>query len=828
MASMPPIGGGASFGAQAGSFIVNLAANYLISRINAQDGPRLDNLAAAGGDYGVPMARAYGERVRITGAFIAQADIDEDKHKVSDHSTIVGAVGGAVQGFMYGGPVGAAIGAVVGGVLGFATPNQYYYTYSDTFAHFLLDRTDDDPIAGVVKLLAGGKLIFNSGSATVDSEAYDGDGVLIWRKYKKNKYFKTLTVYTGHTDQPVDPTLAGQQEIAEDAGYVYSAIVVIQDLQLATWGNSVPAIEYLVSVKPGETFAKAAEHIASAANIDYLRDISTTALADRQLRGYSIAGEASCWDAIKPLLPVFGVDASEVAGQIRFYKRSQTMRSTFTTDDMGAHAFGDDPPDRFLFRRETDLALPHETSLTFIDPDRDYQPNTMTSRRSEGNAASNVAVSITVVLEAGEGASAAALMHWDAWLGRTAVGFSLTDAWNGLAVGHAYGLPIAGEVVPYRITRRTRGANGIIEVEALSDESVTYTASVIGSSGTMPEEESTDFPDTRLILMDTAILEDAHDDYGFYIVMAASAGGWTRGRIEVSGDGGTTFVTIIDEPFEAVMGDVVGTLAAGTTTGLDDTLDTTSVLTVDLLHDLMTLSSATDAELDAYANFCFVGKDGLGEYLQFKTATFISGTTWELTNLRRGRKGSDFAIGTHASGEEFALLGGPGVFRIVMGDTSGWGDALTFRGVTLHQDSADAASQVFTNTGEGKRPYSPVNVEGTWDGSYNLTATFDARSRLNAGALGIDDNFEFDVEITNAVPVRSMTVTVDTFSYSALNQTSDGITPGDSIVGRIRQTSDVNDGRWRNFTLIGPNAALMMEDDTTFLELEDGSAIELG
>ena len=34
----------------------------------------------------------------------------------------------------------------------------------------------------------------------------------------------------------------------------------------------------------------------------------------------------------------------------------------------------------------------------------------------------------------------------------------------------------------------------------------------------------------------------------------------------------------------------------------------------------------------------------------------------------------------------------------------------------------------FTNTGEGKRPYSPVNVEGSWDGSNNLTVTFDSVS----------------------------------------------------------------------------------------------------
>lgn len=800
------------FEAQIASFVVNLAANYLISRITAQDGPKLGNLAASGGDYGIPMPRGYGDWVRVTGAFIAQADIDEDKHKVSDHSALVGAIGGAVQGAVVGGPVGAVVGAVVGGLLGAAAPNQYYYTYSDTFALLLLDRTDDDPIADVTRLWANGKLIFRSEQSVIEDEEFDGEGQLIWRRYGgPNKYWRSMTLYTGHTDQPVDPTLAAEQEIAEDSAYVFSAYVVIKDLELAAFGNSVPPVEALVSVNPGETMAGAAEKIAAAANIDYQRDISTTALTSAAMQGYLLASETSCWDALKPLMPVFGMDAGEVSGQIRFYKRSQTMRATFTVNDMGAYVYGDSPPERFQFKRVTDLSLPHETSLTFVDPDRDYQPNTMTSRRSEGNAASNVGVSIPVVLSADQGATAAALMHWDAWLGRTAVSFSLTDSWNSLAVGSAYGFPIAGEVVPYRITRRLRGANGIIEVEALSDESVTYAASESGSSGTIPDEDDTTFPDTRLVLMDMPIIGDAHDDYGFYIVMGAEAG-WTRGRIEASGDG-VNFATIIDDPNSAVVGDVTGTLAAGITTGLDDTLDTTTVLTVVLIDATSELASATDAELDGYANFAFVGKDGLGEYIQFKTATFISGSTWQLTNLRRGRKGTDHAIGMHASGEEFALLGGPGVFRLVMGDTSGWGDTLTFRGVTLHQDADDAVEQTFENTGEGKRPYSPVNVEGTWDGSYNLTAAFDARSRLNAGGLGIDDNFEFDVEITNATPVRSFTVTTEAFNYSAADQVSDGIGAGTIVQGRIRQTSDVNDGRWRTFTLFGPVA---FTADSTF------------
>lgn len=787
---------------QAISFVGNLATSYLLGRLTAQDGPRMENLAAGGGDYGVPMPRAFGHRVRLKGIFIAQADIKEKKHKVEDYSEVAGVIGGAATGFSIGGPVGAVIGGAIGGLLGFGTPDQVYYTYSDTIGQILLDRTGQEPVETLVKIWANGKLIFSESPSKIEAEEFGTDGVLIWRHYHKNKYFKSLRIYTGHGEQDVDPDL--EDEVDEDNGYIFSCYVVMEDLQLAAFGNSVPDIEYLVQVKTGETFADAAEFICSAAGIDPERDLSTTALNDLTLNGYALPSETNCWDAIKPLRPVFGVDAAEVAGQIRFYERSQTMRATIELDEMGAHQFGDSPPEKLMFKRATDLDLPQETSLTFIDPDRDYQPNTATSSRTEGSAQSNISVSINLVMDAGQGASAAALMHWDAWLGRTALSFSLTDGWISLATGLAYGIPFADTVVPYRITRKLRGANGIIEVEALSDESVTYTASVAGSSGEFPpNDDSTEFADTRLILMDMPILSDDHDDYGFYIAQGGEAG-WTRGRIEVSSDG-TNFVTIIDQPFNAVMGDVTGTLAAGSTTGLDDTLDTTTVLTVVLLSDLDELEDATDDELDNWKNFAYVGKDGLGEYLQFKTATKVGTATWELTNLRRGRRGTDHFIGSHASGEEFALLtNGDGVFRIVYSDTSEWGNEFTFRGVTLHQEPDEADTQTFTNTGEGKRPFSPVNVEGSWDGSYNLTATFDSRSRLYAGGLGVDDNAEWEVEITNATPVRSMTVSSETFNYSAADQTTDGLTPGTVVEGRVRQTSDVNDGRWREFTLYGP------------------------
>ncbi len=93
-------------------FIITLVVNYSLARLNARNGPRLDNLSAAGGDYGIPMARGYGTAVRVTGSFIAQDVIKETKHKVKKNFID--------KAFSILSPFTNLL------------PDQYYYTYSDT------------------------------------------------------------------------------------------------------------------------------------------------------------------------------------------------------------------------------------------------------------------------------------------------------------------------------------------------------------------------------------------------------------------------------------------------------------------------------------------------------------------------------------------------------------------------------------------------------------------------------------------------------------------------------------------------------------------------
>lgn len=106
--------------------------------------------------------------------------------------------------------------------------------------------------------------------------------------------------------------------------------------------------------------------------------------------------------------------------------------------------------------------------------------------------------------------------------------------------------------------------------------------------------------------------------------------------------------------------------------------------------------------------------------------------------------------------------------------------------------------RIFTNTGEGKRPLSPVHIAGTRDVGHDLTLTWVRRTRLMVPGLGYGpvplgeetEAYEVDI-IVSGSPVRTIASTTPTAAYSAADQTADGITPGDPVQVRVYQLSGV-------------------------------------
>ena len=138
------------------------------------------------------------------------------------------------------------------------------------------------------------------------------------------------------------------------------------------------------------------------------------------------------------------------------------------------------------------------------------------------------------------------------------------------------------------------------------------------------------------------------------------------------------------------------------------------------------------------------------------------------------------------------------------------GLARYFKGVTFGNSISNTSAQSFTNAAVGLKPYSPVQLSGSRDGSNNLTINWVRRTRIGGEwrdyvdvSIG-ESTLSFDVEVWNSTYttlIRTISgVNNVTASYTASEQTSDGLTPGDTVYLKIYQISATVG---RGYALIG-------------------------
>ena len=157
-----------------------------------REGPRLKELSVTTSSYGTAIARQHG-RVRASGSLIWATDLAE-----SSEST-----GGKGQ------------------------PSVTSYSYSCSFAVALSSR----PILDVGRIWADGNLL--------RGEAGD------------LKVGGAMRLYPGYGDHIADPLIASDKG-AECPAFRHTAYAVFEDLQLADFGNRIPALSFEVIADNGE------------------------------------------------------------------------------------------------------------------------------------------------------------------------------------------------------------------------------------------------------------------------------------------------------------------------------------------------------------------------------------------------------------------------------------------------------------------------------------------------------------------------------------------------------------------------------------------------
>ncbi len=550
-------------------------------------------------------------------------------------------------------------------------PKVTTYSYSASFAVALSARR----IVSVGRIWADGNLL--RGAA--------GD-------------FKTalgaFRLHDGSEDQPLDPLIAADKGSGTTPAHRGIAYAVFEDLQLADYGNRIPSLTFEIVADSG-----------AVAIVDMAHELSGGAIANMapsaapSIAGYAAFG-GTVADALSPLVDGLGIALRSDASALSL-SWSTASEAVLAADLVGASFNGKEERGQRTSRARAE-DVPIRLTIRHYDPARDYQSGVQTAERA-GAGRKDANLDLPAVLDAAVARSLAETRLQSLWTGRS--GIELRCDWRALTAQPGAVVTLEGENGRWRIEQSEWEGIGVrLRLKQVGGNGVALPAASAGNPITQADRLH---GATSLIVADLPVPGD--DLRTTPVVVAAAAGtqaGWRAAElfVEDASTGGLTSLGITAP--SATMGTVLTAPDASASPAL---FDMVSALDVQLLHDEMLLSNADDSSLLAGANAALVGQ----EAIQFGQAVQTGPTTWRLTRLLRGRRGTEWAMAGHVAGERFLLLDDQSLFAVPSAQAA-MGAMLHLAAISIGDVTPAQASEVVT--GQAVLPLSPAHLQAVQTG----------------------------------------------------------------------------------------------------------------
>ncbi len=596
--------------------------------------------------------------------------------------------------------------------------------------------------------------------------------------------FKTsvgaFRLHDGSDDQPVDPLIAADKGSAVTPAHRGIAYAVFEDLQLADYGNRIPSLTFEVVADSGDVSLVGIAHALSDGAIDAASEGEMSPIG-----GYAASG-ASIADALSPLVEGMDIAVEDAGGALRL------TRETAGTGMIGEALVG------ALFNGKAERGrrqsrgraedVPVRLIARYYDRTRDYQAGAQTAERS-GAGREEANLDLPATLDAGVARALAEARLQRLWAGRNTI--ELRCDWRALAFDPGRVVSIEGHAGRWRID--------CSEWEAMG---VRLGLSRIGGAGVAAPPASAGVPvvqidalhgATNLIVAELPVPGDDLPTAPVAVIAAAGVQpGWRSAElfIEDSATGGLT--SLGSTAPSATIGSVAVTPVAEVGAAL---FDMRSAVEVELLNAAMLLSGADDPALLNGANRALLGR----EVIQFGEATRIGTTRWRLTRLLRGRRGTEWAMAAHETGERFLLLEDDSLVtlpsdRVQMGATL-LIDAIGIGDLTPAQAQENLSGQAML-------PPSPAHAHALYIGdTWQLGWTRRSRAgwRWVDGAdapLGEEQELYRITLLHDGAPIRSVETASPGWTYDAASIAADqGAGVSGPVIVEIRQVGTHGAGR---------------------------------
>lgn len=504
-------------------------------------------------------------------------------------------------------------------------------------------------------------------------------------------------------------------------------------------------------------------------------DVDVTGLT-ASVRGYLVDRQASARANIEPLQVAYFFDAVESDDVLKFVARGGASAVTIPEADLGAHADTGSAPAIIEQTRAQETELPRIVWIDYLNPAAEYQQNSQYDRRLAGSANIETTLALKLVLTDDEAKQVAAANLYSAYANRVRYKFATTAEYIKYEPTDVVTLTRGNTLTAVRVVDKQEGGDGTIQWEAVAEDASVYTQSAAGVASAMTVQTVQTPVQTRLVLMDIPLLRDADEGAGFYYAACGYRTGWDGMQLYQSSDGGASWAAVATSANESTIGTV--TTALGNWTG-GYVVDEHSTVNVRLANSGLSLASVSLANLQNGSNAALVGD----EVICFRDATLEADGSYTLTGLLRGLRGTQWAMSTHAAGDDFVLLS-TSTTRRFASDSGEIGLARDYRGVSFYTTLSQAIEHGFTNAAVGLKPYAPMLLGGGRDASGNITAKWVRCTRIGGewrdyvDATQPEASLAYEVDIytdgTYTTVIRTITgITSETTSYTSAQQVTD-------------------------------------------------------
>lgn len=522
--------------------------------------------------------------------------------------------------------------------------------------------------------------------------------------------------------------------------------------------------------------------------------VNTTLLEGLTCEGYVLDQQYNAVDALRPLALAYTFDVTESDASLKFVPRGGASKVTIPQTDF---SYMDKKLNTLIEEdRQQETDIPNQISVTFFDPDRDFQASVQYFRRPSQPFPTMYSKNprteqIPIVMQAVTAKQLAEKLLFSQWVNR--VGYKAKLPWRYLPYDTTDPVTLTlpdGSTALARTVSINIGADLTIEYMGVAEQDQVYNPNSTAYSGSFPQNLMIPPGATRLFLMDMPLVRDQDDPGQSHNIMYYALGGYNSNWVGGSGLNSTnnsSFTLFGSQSPPGVSWGVLTNQLGDITEPAPFSLDTVNSMNVAMTIGGSNLATVSFLDMCNGSNAAAVINIATGdvEIVQFQTVTQEADGTYTLTNLARGRRGTEVFTGSHAAGDIFILLD-PTTMGTIPMSLSQLDVPLFYEALSSGALPNSGTPFSFTSQFRALMPYAPVHIKATTSGS-DIAISWLRRTRVSGAAASnggqdraplSESEESYSVDIYDAMAenvLRTLNVT-----YTGSSPTSPGVTYTDA------------------------------------------------